>query len=179
MSKLVSPQTIDIGQEQVRIMSNFSSLLSRTDAPLGTDYLALPSAVQKKDLVREALRKHLLSSWAWSPEEIVARESDYRRDKVDRLPDDDPEKYLPQIYSDIVHGIARFVIAIAGGAALVVPMLIMSFDKSLNKSLITVSISVFVFALFISSVIRAGNQDTLVSTATYAAVLVVFVGTSG
>jgi hypothetical protein len=69
--------------------------------------------------------------------------------------------------------------AFTGGASLIVPMLIMSFDPSRNKSLIVVSVSVLIFAVFLSSGIHASNQETLAATATYAAVLVVFVGTSG
>lgn len=65
-----------------------------------------------------------------------------------------------------------------GGTFLVVPMLIMAIDPSQTKSLATASVSVIVFALILSFAIRLSNVETLVSTATYAAVLVVFVGTS-
>ena len=60
-----------------------------------------------------------------------------------------------------------------------VPMLVMSLPKTEKvKSLITVSVAVTIFAALMSLGIRAGNAETLVATATYAAVLVVFVGTS-
>lgn len=63
---------------------------------------------------------------------------------------------------------------------MVIPMLIMSFDQSDVKSLITVSASVGLFGLVVSLGIRVTSIETLVATATYAAVLVVFVGsTSG
>jgi len=68
--------------------------------------------------------------------------------------------------------------AFVGGAALLVPMIIMVFEASLSKSLITTSVSVLFFAGFLSFGISASNQDILAATATYAAVLVVFVGTS-
>ena len=85
----------------------------------------------------------------------------------------------PQNVSPFVDKMARFIIAFTGGAALVVPMLIMSLpsiDKT--KSLVTVSLAVTLFATMISLAMRVGNTETLVATATYAAVLIVFVGTS-
>lgn len=57
------------------------------------------------------------------------------------------------------------------------PVAIMALQPSVEKSLITVGVSVAVFALFLSLVIRVSNGETLVATATYAAVMVVFVGT--
>jgi hypothetical protein len=57
-------------------------------------------------------------------------------------------------------------------------MLIMTFDQSRTKSLITTSVAVLLFAAFLALGIKASNQDTLAATATYAAVLVVFVGAS-
>ncbi|KAI4656000.1 hypothetical protein J4E93_000716 [Alternaria ventricosa] len=84
----------------------------------------------------------------------------------------------PKDVSPFVDHLARFVIAITGGLFLVVPMLVMAFNTSQRKSLITVSLSVFLFALALSFGVRTSNIEALVSTATYAAVLVVFVGTS-
>lgn len=94
------------------------------------------------------------------------------------------EEYLdglaPQRVSPFVDKLTRFVIAFAGGATLVVPMLIMSLpSKTQTKSLTTVSVAVTLFTSMMSVGIRASNSETLVATATYAAVLVVFVGTSG
>lgn len=85
----------------------------------------------------------------------------------------------PQNVSPFVDKLTRFIIAFTGGAALVVPMLIMSLPSvHRTKSLITVSLAVTLFAAMMSVGIRASNSETLVATATYAAVLVVFVGTS-
>lgn len=81
--------------------------------------------------------------------------------------------------SGFVDKLARFIVAFIGGAALVVPMLIMRLPEvTLTKSLVTVSVAVLLFAVVLSLVLRASNTDTMVSTATYAAVLVVFVGTT-
>lgn len=80
--------------------------------------------------------------------------------------------------SPFVDRLARFIMAFVGGAALVVPMIIMVFSPSLTKSLVTTSVSVVLFAIFLALGISSSNQDTLAATATYATVLVVFVGTS-
>lgn len=74
--------------------------------------------------------------------------------------------------------IASTIIAISGGALLIVPMVIMSFDTNRTKSLVTVSCSVLLFGFFLSAVMRSKSSDIFVATATYAAVLVVFVGAS-
>ncbi|KAN0113254.1 hypothetical protein V8E51_006205 [Hyaloscypha variabilis] len=121
---------------------------------------------QKPDAVREALRKYLLRSLSWTKEEKRLNRNDYYQGRP------------PQIYSPFVDRFARFIMAFVGGAALLIPMIIMVFDASLSKSLITTSVSVLLFAGFLSFGISASNQDTLAATATYAAVLVVFVGTS-
>ena len=66
------------------------------------------------------------------------------------------------------------------GLALIVPMLIMSLvSRSRVVSLITISMSVLLVASFISLGLKSSNQEILVSTDTYAAVLIVFVGASG
>lgn len=57
-------------------------------------------------------------------------------------------------------------------------MVIMILNPSETKSVVTVSMAVVIFALVLSFGIKVSNVETLVSTATYAAVLVVFVGTS-
>lgn len=55
----------------------------------------------------------------------------------------------------------------------------MTLQPSEKKSLVTVSVAVVNFALILAFGVKVSNVETLVSTATYAAVLVVFVGTSG
>lgn len=88
------------------------------------------------------------------------------------------EGQLPREVSEFVDVVARFIIAVAGGASLIVPMVIMALRPSLIKSLVTVSVAVVIFSLLLAFGIRVSNIETLVSTATYAAVLVVFVGTN-
>ena len=78
----------------------------------------------------------------------------------------------------LVQIIASTIVAISGGSLLIVPMLIMSFGANRTKSLVTVSCSVLLFGFFLGAVIRGKSSEIFVATATYAAVLVVFVGTS-
>jgi hypothetical protein len=92
-------------------------------------------------------------------------------DFIDRKP--------PQNASRFVDSIARLILAFAAGASLVVPVVIMSLNKSVPKSLITTSVAVLIFAVALAFGVKASNTETLAATATYAAVLVVFVGTSG
>jgi hypothetical protein len=137
------------------------------NAPYDTRYLTFRGeAFQQSDGVREALRKSLPKGLSWSDKEKSERRSDYS------------QGMLPKNYSPFLDRLARFLIGTAGGCSLIVPMLIMIFDQSLTKSLITTSVAVILFALVLSLVFETDNKDTITATATYAAVLVVFVGTS-
>ncbi|KAL1859647.1 hypothetical protein Daus18300_009512 [Diaporthe australafricana] len=118
------------------------------------------------DYVREALMRHLPSRLSFSHDERLARSKEYEEGKP------------PRIVSKFVDRLARFAAAFTGGTFLVVPMIIMTLRPSETKSLVTVSVAVIIFALLLSFGVKVSNVETLVSTATYAAVLVVFVGTS-
>ena len=78
----------------------------------------------------------------------------------------------------IADTMARFVVAMLGGASLIVPVVLMTFLTTRNQHLIITSVFTVAFALGISFVSTASNQEVLAGTAAYAAVLVVFVGTS-
>jgi hypothetical protein len=67
--------------------------------------------------------------------------------------------------------------ALLGGVALWVPMVIMALNPSLDKSLTTTGAAVFIFAVAIALLSKASPENVLGITAAYAAVLVVFVGT--
>lgn len=69
--------------------------------------------------------------------------------------------------------------AMFGGVALIGPMLIMTLHPSRNTSLVTASVSTFLFALLLAFIASdSAGKDVLGATAAYAAVLVVFVGSS-
>ena len=110
---------------------------------------------------------------------VLPRRLTYTKAEMDSRIDEYLGNLPPQDVSPFVDKLARFIIAFTGGAALVVPILITSLPSIHRaKSLITVSIAVTLFASMMSVGTRASNSETLAATATYAAVLVVFVGTS-
>ena len=110
---------------------------------------------------------------------VMPRRLTYTKAEMDSRIDAYLQGLPPQTISTFVDKLTRFIIAFTGGAALVVPMLIMKLPfMSQTKSLVTVSVAVTLFASLMSVGVRASNSETLIATTTYAAVLVVFVGTA-
>lgn len=72
----------------------------------------------------------------------------------------------------------RFGMASAGGLVLIVPMLIMANLGTKTANLITTCVAIFLFAVGTTAGTRLKPDQVLGATAAYAAVLVVFVGTS-
>jgi hypothetical protein len=120
----------------------------------------------KVDALRTTLMRVLPARMTYSQNERISRKAEYRSGKP------------PKEISAFLDGLVRFLVATLGGLFLVGPMLIMAIHPSRNKSLITVSAAVFLFIAVLSFGVKVNNVEALVSTATYAAVLVVFVGTS-
>ena len=152
----------------MRLERNFPSLTRLPHHPFTSHYYyATPSSSNPRhDSIRNFFRLHLPRSLSYSAEEKHARKYEYESSQH------------PIEVSETVDRLARFVVAFTGGAFLVVPMLVMVFAPSTTKSVSTVSAAVVLFAGAMAFGVRAGNVETLVATATYAAVLVVFVGTS-
>jgi hypothetical protein len=120
----------------------------------------------KIDALRATLMKNLPAWMTYSRNERAMRRREFAEGKA------------PKEVSHFVDRLCRFMIAAVGGMFLVGPMLIMAIDSSTTKSLVTVSVSVLIFIGVLTFGVRVGNVEALVSTATYAAVLVVFVGSS-
>jgi len=86
----------------------------------------------------------------------------------------------------VEEAIQRFMWGMGGGFALIAPMLIMVLHKTLLTTLLTSSVAVILLAFSVAVIssglipgtntIDLGPRDVLAITATYAAVLVVFVG---
>ncbi|OWY49744.1 hypothetical protein AALT_g8703 [Alternaria alternata] len=131
---------------------------------LKSDYSYFDVTVTKIDRLRTLLMKRLPVWITYSRSERWARRKNYKNG------------YPPKEVSVFVDQLCRFIIAAIGGLFLVGPMLIMAIRPSIAKSLITVSVSVFLFAVVLTFVVRVTYLEGLVSTATYAAVLVAFVG---
>ncbi|KAL9033811.1 MAG: hypothetical protein Q9180_005751 [Flavoplaca navasiana] len=70
----------------------------------------------------------------------------------------------------------RFVAAVLGGLSLIAPMLIMAIKPSQVKTLCTSSVAVLLFSLGLAWKSSARTETLFATTATYAAVMVVFVG---
>ena len=74
---------------------------------------------------------------------------------------------------------SRLLMALFGGIALIVPTVIMAKNQGINFSLVTTAIATVLFALMLAvGATDSTGKDVLAATAAYAAVLVVFVGTS-
>lgn len=72
----------------------------------------------------------------------------------------------------------RLLFAIAGGLLLLVPTLIMANVPGKVASLVTTCVSMLIFVVLIAFLTKLSPNEVLATTAAYAAVLVVFVGTS-
>ncbi|KAJ5686428.1 hypothetical protein N7536_009047 [Penicillium majusculum] len=139
---------------------------SKVNDQFHSHYCSFHDAEQGVDPLRKALMRYMPSFLAFSSEEKMSRPREYSEGKV------------PREVSVAVDRLTRFLVAITGGIFLVVPMIIMTLHQSKTKSLITVSICIVLFALIMALGVRVSNVETLVSTATYAAVLMVFLGVS-
>jgi hypothetical protein len=128
----------------------------------------LPAGAQHpSDQLRELLRVRLPAWLTYTPTERQRYHEEYLRG-------DSPRYITSNI--DIY---ARFLVAAFGGLMLVVPTLIMSLPQAtVTKSLVIISIAVLVFGGSVSLFFRANDKETMMATATYAAVLVVFLGVS-
>lgn len=114
------------------------------------------------------MRTYLPSKISWTKAEMEAK------------PDWYAKNYAPSTLSPTGDRLARFTIAMAGALFILVPMYVMAIDQSRTKNLVTTTVAVMLFALLCSVTLRTSNDQTLGSTAAYAAVLMVFVGlTSG
>ncbi|PVI00784.1 hypothetical protein DM02DRAFT_490989, partial [Periconia macrospinosa] len=117
-----------------------------------------------KDDLRRFLANFLPERFTWTPTERAA--------KSDLL----GHGFLPKQLSGAVEGIARFIVAFTGVLFILIPMYIMALRTNPTKCLVTTTIAVFFFAVLCSVTFRSSNDQTLAATATYAAVLMVFVG---
>lgn len=73
----------------------------------------------------------------------------------------------------------RLGMAVFGGILLIVPVVIMAFDASRTKCLVTLSGAVMIFAVALALLAKeSSEQEILGATAAYAAVLAVFLGIS-
>jgi VIT1/CCC1 family predicted Fe2+/Mn2+ transporter len=113
------------------------------------------------------LQVHLPTWLSWSNSEKKSQPAYYAKGN------------LPTKISMTVRVLAGLIVALASAAAIIVPIVVMSFGASKNKSLVVTSVAVVLFGFVLAAVVKARSENVFIATATYAAVLVVFVGVSG
>lgn len=74
--------------------------------------------------------------------------------------------------------LSRFAMSALGGLLLLAPVLIMANTSGKVSSLVTTCVALVVFSALVTLFTELGPHEILATTAAYAAVLVVFVGTS-
>ncbi|KAL6401827.1 hypothetical protein AUP68_14283 [Ilyonectria robusta] len=118
------------------------------------------------DVLRDKLRHWLPPQLSYSAQERLYRSKEFDEGKP------------PAEISPFVDNLVRLSVALVAVVVLVAPMCILSVHPSPTKSLITSSVFMIIFACALSFGVKSSNIETLVATATYSAVLVVFVGTN-
>ena len=129
-----------------------------------------------RDVIRHALRKCLRALWFFVCRGGIGREVQEPYASAATL-----ESHLKKSYQNtarLAEIITRFLVALLAGAFLVIPLVVLSYQSSNQTHLITVSICIVIFSLLVSLVSKASNEQTMVASAGYAAVLVVFLSNS-
>jgi len=72
----------------------------------------------------------------------------------------------------------RFCFAILGGLAIIIPILIIALGDVPTKTMVTISVAIFLFALAVAWASTTSPENLLGATAAYAAVLMVFISQS-
>lgn len=127
---------------------------------------------EKQNQLHSLLVWALPKEWTWSREEKESRPLSYSSDI------EGEKGFRPRRASLSVQIIGSTIVALFSGACIIAPMAFMSIRPDRSKNLITVSVSVVVFGFFLAAVVQMRSKEIFVATATYAAVLVVFVGAS-
>lgn len=125
------------------------------------------------DLLRRSLRKYLRAFWffvRFQGKHAHQKHSSYS--SATELESNLKRSY--QSTSRLADVIARFLVALIAGAFLVTPLAILSHQSTSEAHLVTTSVFVVLFSLLVSLLTRATNEEMMVASAAYAAVLSVF-----
>ena len=129
------------------------------------------------DLLRRSLRKYLRAFWFF----ILFRGQHAQQTQSSYFSAAELESNLKRSYqntSRLADIITRFLIALIAGIFLVTPLAILSHQSTSEAHLVTISVFVVLFSLLVSLLTRATNEETMVASAAYAAVLSVFFSNS-
>ena len=144
------------------VMVRISSLTARLDLLRAGDPNQLVTAVSKQE------RRDMIAA---EMEESIDRE--FLKAVFTSTGSGIGKRYTEALY-------ARLIMALGGGFALVVRMLIMVLHPTLLTTLLTTSCFVFAVGVCLAVLmVESEPQDIIACTAAYAAVLVVFVGAGG
>jgi hypothetical protein len=127
---------------------------------------------QSQDLIA-SIHSILPRSWRWSKAERELRPEAYKLN-LQGVPGLEPRhaSYTATI-------LAGIIVSLASSIWILVPTIIMSFQTERTRSLVTVAVAVTLFGFFLVVGVRTKSSETFLATATYAAILVVFLASSG
>ena len=167
-SRRLDPDDTEKRKERLKYQFRSITMSHRYSRPFESHYYWLhdSAADNRPDVLRDAARRWLPVRLSYSLYERRFRSKEFEEGKP------------PVEISAFVDNLVRLSVACVAILALVAPMCIMSVVPSLAKNLVTSSVFMVLFACGISFGVKCSNVETLVATATYSAVLVVFVGTN-
>lgn len=84
---------------------------------------------------------------------------------------------LKRRFGNLTKTLDRLLVGLAGGASLLVPMIVMTFAKSRTARLIIVSVATMLFATAMA-LTTTSKENVITATTAYAAILVVYIGSS-
>ncbi|KAK4501455.1 hypothetical protein PRZ48_007264 [Zasmidium cellare] len=84
---------------------------------------------------------------------------------------------LKRRFGNLTKTLDRLLVGLAGGASLLVPMILMTFETSRTARLIIVSVATMLFATAMA-LTTTSKENVITATTAYAAILVVYIGSS-
>lgn len=153
-------------RQDIRAYEKFKTRMLRVD---------LPRRNSSRDPIQHFLRKGLRRLWyAFSFWKLREDDEEQRRTgSFSKMMASWDRTY--QNTARIAEAMTRFVIAMIAGAALIVPLVVLSHQNSQQSRLLVVILFVFIFCFLLSLLSKASNYETMAASAAYAAVLTVFV----
>lgn len=160
-------------------MRNYETLTQDIGSKGGKDYIFLGAGSADFDVVERAEGTPEISGGLWQEWGGKTVNPPPRLREIGRLGFRELDKRRRVERELAVAYWQRLRMAGFGGAALIVPMLIMALRPGLVVNLVTTSVATILFGTAAAFMLSGSSgQDVLASTAAYAAVLVVFVGAS-
>ena len=122
------------------------------------------------DLLRRSLRKYLRAFWFFI--RFQGQHAHQKSLSAAELEANFKRSY--QNTSQLADFLTRFLIALIAGVFLVIPLAVLAHQSTTTAHLVTISVSIVLFSFIVSLLTRATNEETMVASAAYAAVLSVF-----